>query len=82
MGIKEAFVNLAQATEEDREAVTNLTDTKRHLAARVTLQANNMTTKDATMDTMQKIIQQLQGEIYTLKSKQAGQIIKKSNPLS
>ena len=72
MGIKEAFVNLAHETAEDRAAVTNLTDTNVHLAAQVAYQTNNMTTKDASMETIQKIIIQLQGELKTLKSKQAG----------
>ena len=80
MGIKEAFANLAQATAEDRSAVTNLTDANRHLATQVAAQANNMATKDAAMDTMSKLIQQLQGKIKTLKSKQAGQSTKKTNP--
>ena len=33
VGIQEAFTILAQATAEDRAAVTNLTDANRHLAA-------------------------------------------------
>ena len=78
--IEEAFTNLAQATAEDRVAVTNLTDTNRHLAAQVEAQANNMTTKDNAMETMQKIILQLQGELKTMKSKQAGQSTKNANP--
>ena len=52
--------------------MTNLTDTNGHLAAQVADQANNMTTKDAAMETIQKIILQLQGELKTLKAKQAG----------
>ena len=69
MGIKEAFTNLAQATAEDKVAVTNLTDANIHLAAQVSYQANNMMTKDAAMETMQNIILQLQGELKNLKSK-------------
>ena len=61
MGIEEAFTNLAQATAEDRSVVTNLTDKNRHLAAQVSAQTNNMMTKDSDMETMQKIILQLQG---------------------
>ena len=61
MVIKEDFTNLAQATAEDRASVTNLTDANRHPATQVAAQANNMTTKDSAMETMQKIIQQLQG---------------------
>ena len=72
MGIKEAFANLAQATAEDRAAVTNLTDANRHLATQVAAKANNMATKGVAMETMSNIIQQLQEEINTLKSKQAG----------
>ena len=78
--IEEAFTNLDQATAEDRATVTNLTDTNRHLAAQVAAQANNMTTKDNAMETMQKIILQLQGELKTMKSKQAGRSTKNSNP--
>ena len=63
MGIKESFINLAQATAEDRAEVNNLTDVNRHLATQVAKQANNMATKDATMKTMTKLIQPLQGEI-------------------
>ena len=61
MGIEEAFTNLAQATAEDRSVVTNLTDKNRHLEAQVSAQTNNMMTKDSDMETMQKIILQLQG---------------------
>ena len=50
------------------------------MADQVAAQANNMTTKDAAMETMQKLIQKLQGETKTLKSKQAGQSTKKANP--
>ena len=82
MGTEEAFTNLAQATAEDRVAVTNLTDANGHLAAQVEDQANNMTTKDAAMETMQNIIQQLQGELKTLKSNQAGQSTKNAKPSS
>ena len=62
MGIKESCANLEQATAEDREEVTNLTDANIHLSTQVVAQANNMTTKDAAIETMQKLIQQLQGE--------------------
>ena len=62
--------------------MTNLTDANRHLATQVAVQANNMETKDAAMETISKIIQQLQGGIKTLKSKQAGQNTKKTNSLS
>ena len=80
MGIEEAFTNRAGGRAEDREAVTNLTDTNRHLATQVAVQSNNMSTKDAAMETIQKIILQLQGELKTLKGKQAGQITKNANP--
>ena len=53
MGIEEAFANL-------RAAVTNLTNANRHLATQMAAQANNMTTKDAAMETIQNLIQQLQ----------------------
>ena len=42
-------------------------------------QANNMTTKDTAMETMQKIILQLQGELKILKAKKSGQIMKNAN---
>ena len=61
MGIEESFSNLAQATADDRVAVTILTDANIHLETQVASQANNMATKDAAMDTVQNIIQQLQG---------------------
>ena len=72
VGIKEAFTNFAQATEEERVAVNNLTDANRNLVTQVAAQANNTVTKDAAMETMSKSIQQLQGEIKTLKSKKSG----------
>ena len=61
LGMEEAFVSLAQATTEDRAAMTNLNDTYRHLETQVAVQANNMATKYAAMETMSKLIQQLQG---------------------
>ena len=74
VGIEEAFANLAQAT-----AVTNLTDANRHLETQEAAQAINMATKDPAMETMSNLIQQLQGEIKTLKSKQSGHSTKKTN---
>ena len=82
MGIEEAFTNLAHATADDRAEVTNLTEANRHLTSQVAAQANNMTTNDAAMETMQNIIQQLQGELKTLNSKQEGQSTNNSNPSS
>ena len=79
MGIKEAFANLSQATAEDRDTVTNLTDANIHLETQVAEKANYMATKDASMDTLTKLIQQLQGEIKTPKTKQAGQSTNKSD---
>ena len=80
MGIEEAFTNLSQAMAEDRAEVNNLDDANRHLASQVAAQAKNMTTKDAAMETMQEIILQLQGELKTLKAKQADQRTKNANP--
>ena len=54
MEIKEAFANLAQSTSEDRAAVTNLTDANLKLTTQVTDHANNMSTKDVSMATIQK----------------------------
>ena len=82
VGIEEAFTNLAHATADDRAEVTNLTEANRHLTSQVAAQANNMTTNDAAMETMQNIIQQLQGELKTLNSKQEGQSTNNSNPSS
>ena len=61
--VEKSFANLAQANLEDRAAVTNFADANIHLATQVAKQANNMATKDATMKTMTKLIQPLQGEI-------------------
>ena len=80
MGIKESFKNPDQATAEDKAEVTKPTDAKRHLAAQVSPQSNNMTTKDASMETTHKIILQLQGELNTLREKQAGQSTNNTNP--
>ena len=54
--IEEAFANLAQATAEDREAVTKLTKANRYLSTQVAAQAKNMTTKDVAMETTKNII--------------------------
>ena len=48
-----------------------------NLATQVADQANPMDTKDISVATMQKLINQLQGEIKTLKTKQSGQVTKK-----
>ena len=82
VGINKAFAKPAQARLEDRAAVTNLADANIHLATQMAAQANKMVTKDSAMETMSKLIQQLQGEIKTLKSKQAGQSTKKPNSSS
>ena len=82
MGIKEAFANLAQATAEDRAAVTNLTGSNKNLATQVAKQSNHMATKDDAMETMEKLIQQIHGEIKTLKTEQAGQSTKKPDSSS
>ena len=76
VGINEAFANLDQATAEDRAAVNNLTDANTHLAIQVSKEANHMANKDTNIETMTKLIQQIQGEIKTLKTKQAGKITK------
>ena len=62
--------------------MTNLTDSNRYLEAQVAEQAKNMTTNYSAMETMQKIIQQLQGERKTLKSKKSGQSTNNANPSS
>ena len=49
MSTDEAFVNLAQATAEDRASVTNPTDANIQLATQVEEQSNHMATKDANM---------------------------------
>ena len=77
VGIKEAFVNLAQATEEYREELINLTEANMSLETQVAEHANHMATKDSAMATMQKKIIQLQGKIKILKSNLSDQAIKK-----
>ena len=82
VGIEEAFANFAQETAEDRAEVTSLADANIHLATQVAKQANHISTKYAAMDTMTKLVQQLQGEIKTLKTEQVGQSTKKPDSLS
>ena len=77
VGIKEAFVNLAQATEEYREELINLTEANMSLETQVADHANHMATKDSAMATMQKKIIQLQGKIKILKSNLSDQATKK-----
>ena len=71
VGIEEYFENLAQATAEDRGAVSNLSGAYIKLMTQVVEYANYMTTKNSSMATMYKTISQLQGGIKTLKSKLA-----------
>ena len=62
--------------------MTNLTDANRYLVTQVAEQSNHMGTKDIAMETITKLIQQLQGEIKTLNTKQAGQSTKKPDSAS
>ena len=63
VGIEEDFKNLLQETAEDREAVTNFTGINMNLKTQVTEYANHLYTKESAMESMQKTIIQLQGEI-------------------
>ena len=60
-------------------AVTNINDANINLATELSKQANHMDAKDAEIVTMLNLINQLQGEIKTLKNKKSGQVTKKTN---
>ena len=70
------FANLAQATAEDRAAVTNLTAANSTLTEQVVLYANRLSTKEADNIVMQMSMKNLQGGINNLKAKVA--CVKKS----
>ena len=60
MGVtEESITNLAQATEEGRAEVTNLTGTNMNLTTQVGEYANHMETKDSAMATMEKTTSKL-----------------------
>ena len=78
MDIKEVFDNLAHATAEDRAAVTNPSAAIKHKENQVGKQTNDMATKYAAIETMQELIQELQGDIKTLTTRKSYQITKKT----
>ena len=78
VGIEENFSNLDQAAAEDRASVTNLTDANMNLENKVAEKANHIATKDAAIETMKKVIQKLQWDIKTPKTRQSVQSTKKT----
>ena len=65
------FANLAQATSEDRVAITNLTTENSNLTEQVTLYANCLSTKEAYNMALQTAMRNLQGGLKNLKSEVA-----------
>ena len=63
------FSNLAQATLEDRAALTNLTTVNSTLMEQVAMYTNNLSTKEADNMALQTTIRNLQGELKNLKAK-------------
>ena len=63
-----AFANLAQATVEDRAAVTNITTTNSTLKEKVALYINLLSTKEADNMALQTAMKNLQGEVKNLKA--------------
>ena len=61
VGIKEAFANLSQSTEEYRASVTNLTDTNISLIDQVAKYTNNLLSKESDMTELHKTASNLQG---------------------
>ena len=64
--ISTAFANLAQATVEDRAAVTNITTTNSTLKEQVALYINRLSTKEADNMALQTAMKNLQGEVKNL----------------
>ena len=64
-----AFVNLVQATAEDRTAVTNLMTANSTLREQVAMYANRLSTKEADNMELQTAIRSFQGELKNLKAK-------------
>ena len=56
-----AFVNLAQTTAEDRDAVNNLTTAKSTLTEKVALYTNRLYTNEADNMALQTAMRNLQG---------------------
>ena len=60
MGVtEESITNLAQATDEGRAAVTNLTGTNINLTTQVGEYTNHLETKDSDMATIEKTTSQI-----------------------
>ena len=66
--ISVAFANLAQATAEDRAAVTNLTTTNSTIIEKVALYSNRLSTKEADNMALQTAVMNFQVELKTLKA--------------
>ena len=77
-GTEESIRNIAQATEEGRATVTNLTGTNMNLTTQEGKYDNNMATKDYAMVTMEKTTSQLYGGIKNLNSNLAVQTTKRT----
>ena len=67
MEMSAEFSNLAQATSEDRAAVTNLTTVNSTLTEQVAMYTNNLSTKEADNMALQTSMSNLQSELKTLK---------------
>ena len=79
MGVtEESITNLAQATEEGRAEVTNLTGTNMNLTTQVGEYANHLETNDSNMANMEKTTIQIYGGIKNLNSKLAVQTTKRT----
>ena len=65
--IQDAFANLAQVTEEDIVAVTNLKIVNTTMADKVALYARLLSTKEAGNEVLQITVRNLQGEIENIK---------------
>ena len=70
------FANLAQATSEDRAAVTNQTTENSTLYKQVALYTNRLSTKEVEKMALQTSMRNLQGELKNLKAEVAS--LKKS----
>ena len=82
VGIEEYLAKLSQETAEDRTEVTDLTGANMNLPMKVLEYTNHMATKGSSMATIQKTINQIHGEIKTLKRKLLGHPTKKQEATS
>ena len=63
-----SFSNLAQATAEDRAAVTNLVTANITLTEQVVLYSNRLSTKEVDNMTLHTAVRNLQGKLKKLKA--------------